>query len=57
MLFANQWVTRLLERHAERSTGRTSGWWHRVAASPRALDAGLLSAGRWSGDAIRPSSV
>jgi putative heme transporter len=45
MLFANQPVTEFLERRAERSTGRASKWWHRVAAAPRAVHAGLMSAG------------
>jgi hypothetical protein len=40
MLFANQRVTRFLERRAERSTGRASSWWHRAAAAPRALPRG-----------------
>lgn len=44
MLFANQPVTELLQRRAEGSTGRAAKWWHRLAAAPRAVHAGLLSA-------------
>ena len=44
MLFANQPVTEFLERRAERSRGRASKWWYRVAAAPRAIHAGMLSA-------------
>jgi putative heme transporter len=44
MLFANQPVTEFLQRRAERSRGRASKWWHRAAAAPRSLHAGLLCA-------------
>ena len=44
MLFANQPVTEFLERRAERSRGRASKWWHRVAAAPHAVRAGMLGA-------------
>jgi putative heme transporter len=44
MLFVNQPVADFLERRAERSTGRASKWWRRIAAAPRSVHAGLLGA-------------
>jgi len=44
MLFVNQPVTEFLERRAERSRGRASKWWHRAAAVPHSVRAGLLGA-------------
>ena len=44
MLFVNQPVTEFLQRRAERSRGRASKWWHRAAAAPHSLHAGLLGA-------------
>jgi putative heme transporter len=44
MLFVNQAVTEFLERRAERSRGRASKWWHRAAAAPHSVRAGLLGA-------------
>jgi uncharacterized protein (TIRG00374 family) len=44
MLFAEEPAERLLLWLAERSKGRASKWWRRVAALPRSLHAGLLAA-------------
>ena len=44
MLFVNRPVTEFLQRRAERSSGRASKWWHRAAAAPHAVRAGMLSA-------------
>ena len=44
MLFVNRPVTEFLERRAERSRGRASKWWHRAAAAPHSIRAGLIDA-------------
>ena len=44
MLFVNRPVTEFLKRRAERSRGRASKWWHRAAAAPHSLRAGLQGA-------------
>jgi uncharacterized protein (TIRG00374 family) len=44
MPFVNQPVAEFLQRRAERSKGRASKWWHRAAAAPHSLRAGLLGA-------------
>jgi putative heme transporter len=44
MLLVDQPVESLLQRRAERSSGRAAQWWRRVAALPRSLHAGLLTA-------------
>ncbi|MBV9414981.1 MAG: flippase-like domain-containing protein [Solirubrobacterales bacterium] len=43
-LFADRALTEFCERRAERSRGRAAKWWHRAAAVPRSVRAGLLAA-------------
>ena len=44
MLLVDEPAERFLLRRAERSSGRAAGLWRRVAALPRAIHAGLLTA-------------
>jgi putative heme transporter len=44
MLWVDEPLETFLKRQAERSVGRTSRWWGRLAALPRSIHAGLLDA-------------
>jgi uncharacterized protein (TIRG00374 family) len=44
MLFVDEPAERFLQRRAEHSSQRMAKWWHRVAALPRSLHAGLIEA-------------
>jgi putative heme transporter len=44
MLWVDEPVETFLTRQAERSRGRASRWWRRIAALPRSIHAGLLEA-------------